>query len=296
MSFVERLVTVWEDGRFLFDIRLFEISGTAITVATLLTFLVILLVTLWLSRLAQRAVLRGFGLRGKEDEGTAAVSARLIRYTVLLVGFSIAIHNLGINLTGLFAAGALFAVALGFAMQNISQNFVSGVILLLERAIKPGDVLEVEGMLVRVREMGIRATVARTLDEEDIIIPNSQLVSSSVKNYTYEDSSYRLRTTVGVHYGSDLRLVFETLQNAARELPWRADTPAPRVLLLGFGSSSVDFDVSVWIDDPWSMRSRRSLLNEAVWWSLKEAGVTIAFPQVDVHFDPPYQVPPLEAG
>lgn len=268
-----------------FDIPLFEISGTTVTLATLIGFGLVVIVTFVVAGLVQRGVIRAFSKKGQEDQGTTAIVSRLVRYLILIGGLGIAVDTLGINLTGLFAAGAVFAVAIGFAMQNISQNFVSGVILLLERAIKPGDVLEVEGRLVRVRDMGIRATIGRTLDEEDIIIPNSQLVASSVKNYTLKDSLYRLRSQVGVVYSSDMAQVRRVLEKAADKLDWRSPQQPPRILLKEFGDSSVNFEVSVWIDDPWIMQRRRNLLNEAVWWDLKDAGITIAFPQLDVHFD-----------
>ena len=270
-----------------YDIPLFEISGTTVTVATLISFAVIVIVTFVLASLMQRGVARAFSKKGQEDVGTTAVASRLVRYLILIGGLGIGLHTLGINLTALFAAGAVLAVAIGFAMQNISQNFVSGVILLLERAIKPGDVLQVDGRMVRVRDMGIRATIARTLDEEDIIIPNSNLVAVAVTNYTLQDSLYRLRTVVGVVYSSDMALVRRVLEKTAGELEWRSRQHEPRILLKEFADSSVNFEVSVWIDEPWSMQRLRDRLNEAVWWALKEAGVVIAFPQVDVHFDPP---------
>jgi small-conductance mechanosensitive channel len=282
MNLLERIRETY--GQF--DIPLFEISGTTVTLATLVSFGIIVVATFAIAGLMQRGVTRAFSKEGQEDQGTAAIASRLVRYLVLIGGLGIALHTLGINLTALFAAGAVFAVAVGFAMQNISQNFVSGVILLLERVIKPGDVLEVEGRLVKVRDMGIRATIARTLDEEDIIIPNSQLVASTVKNYTFKDSMYRLRAWVGVTYSSDMALVRRVLKETAKGLVWRSATPEPRVQLREFGDSSVNFEVSVWIDDPWRMQQRRNELNDAVWWALKEAGVTIAFPQLDVHFDP----------
>ncbi len=147
--------------------------------------------------------------------------------------------------------------------------------------------LEVQNLVVRVERMGIRATLARTRDDEELIVPNSLLVQSAVKNYTLRDSLHRLRATVGVVYSSDLRLVFNTLRATALQLEWRTKEQEPRVLLLGFGNSSVDFEVSVWIDNPWNARQALSDLNEAIWWALKDAGVTIAFPQLDVHFDPP---------
>jgi small-conductance mechanosensitive channel len=267
------------------DIELFGIGGAQVTVATLATFAVMVLFTFGLAGLTRRAVAKAFARKGQDDEGTAAVASRLARYSILLVGLAVAIHHVGINLNALFAAGAVFAVAIGFAMQNISQNFVSGVILLLERVIKPGDVLEVEGQMVQVKDMGIRATIARTLDEEDIIIPNSQLVSDSVKNFTYKDSLFRLRATVGVGYSADLGVVRAVLQKTAEAMAWRRSQPLPRVLLKDFGDSSVVFEVSVWLEDPWRGQQRRNDLNEAIWWALKEAGITIAFPQVDLHLD-----------
>ncbi|HUV14250.1 MAG TPA: mechanosensitive ion channel domain-containing protein [Acidobacteriota bacterium] len=270
-----------------FDIRLFDLGGTPITVATLVTFAIIIVSTLVISRILEAATVRAFKIRNVTDEGAIGVAQRLVHYLVLVIGAAIAFQTIGINLNALFAAGALFAVALGFAMQNITQNFVSGVILLIERSIKPGDILKVEGRLVRVIRMGIRSTVSRSLDDEEIIIPNSMLVQNSVTNYTFKDRLYRLRALVGVVYWSDMALVRETLEKVAGEISWRVKSHEPRILLRQFGSSSVDFDVSVWIDDPWRAQQRLSELYEAIWWALKEAEITIAFPQVDVHLDSP---------
>ena len=135
-----------------------------------------------------------------KDEGSAKATARLVHYVVLCVGLSVAVHTLGVNLTALFTAGAIFAIALGFAMQNITQNFVSGIILLVERTIKPGDIIEAEGRMVQVTKLGMRATVVRTWDSDDFIIPNSLLVASTVKNFTLRDRLHRLRCLVGVSY------------------------------------------------------------------------------------------------
>jgi small-conductance mechanosensitive channel len=269
------------------DLRLFTLSGTPITIGTLFTALIIILVSGVVSRVVQRALARTLARRGITQEGSVAAGKRLVHYAVMLVGTAVALETVGIDLAALFAAGAIFAIGLGFAMQNIAQNFMSGVILLIERSIKPGDVLEVAGTVVRVQRMGIRATVARTRDDEELIIPNSVLVQTTVKNFTLEDSLYRIRATVGVTHGSDLQLVFETLAATAAGLEWRSAEREPRILLLAFGNSSVDFEASIWIDDPWDARQALSDLNAAIWWALKAANVVIAFPQLDVHFDAP---------
>jgi small-conductance mechanosensitive channel len=264
---------------------LFTIAGTEVTAASVVTFFLILLVTFWVSRLLQRVAEGWLRVRGVLEEGTVSTTKRLLHYAVILVGLGIAIETIGIHLGALFAAGAVVAVALGFAMQNILQNFVSGVILLAERTITEGDILEVDGRIVRVQRMGTRATVARTRDEEEIIIPNSLLVQASVTNYTLGDSLYRIRARVGVAYGSEMDRVVEVLRAAGESVPDRVKEKDPIILLLEFGNSSVDFEVSVWAEDPWAARVTRSALNFAIWHHLKAAGITIAFPQLDVHFD-----------
>lgn len=267
------------------DETFFTIGGTRFTLGGLLLLVLIAAATLAASWILQRLVARASRLIGVTREGPVAVAQRLAHYVVMAVGLAVGLDTVGINLGALFAAGAIFAIGLGFAMQNIAQNFVSGVILLLEQSIKPGDVLEVDDRFVKVRQMGIRATIARTLDDEEIIIPNATIVQSTVKNYTLQDSIYRLRASVGVVYGSDMAVVKETLAAVGASMPWRNQTKDPLVLLVEFGDSAVVFEVSVWIDDPWVLRRVRSDLNEAIWWAFKEKGIVIAFPQLDVHLD-----------
>ncbi len=267
---------------------LFEIAGTPVTIATLITAGGVLIGSLLLAKITG-LVLNRFVARHADPiaQGSFRSTIRLGQYTIVALGLLLALDTIGVQLRALFAAGALFAVAIGFAMQNVVGNFISGIILLLERSIKPGDIVEVEGQIAQIRDMGVRSTIARTLDDEDIIIPSTYLVQNAVRNYTLRDSDYRLRATVGVTYDSDMKLVRDTLEATARDLPWRIRSRDPVVYMREFGSSSVDFEVSVWVDDPWSMNRRNSDLHEAIWWALRDAGVTIAFPQLDVHLDPP---------
>jgi len=281
MNLVERLAGIRE----LLNVPILRVSGTEITLFTLILAVVILIIGHRLARVFEKGVIRLFRARGVTDEGSAAVPARLVHYLTLLLGVALALNALGINLTALFAAGALFAVGIGFALQNVMENFVSGIILLLERSIKPGDVIELENRIVQVVRMGIRSTLARTLDDEDLIVPNSLIVRSTVKNITFRDNLYRLRGTVGVSYRSDLSLVEKTLREAAEALPWRIREQPARILLRGFGDSSVNFEVSVWTDEPWKRQQQRSQLHRAIWDGLHAAGIVIAFPQMDVHFD-----------
>ena len=278
--------SMWETWHGPLSENLFEIAGEEINLYDILTVAAIVVATLLLSKMTRRAIRRGFEMRGVRDEGTIGVVTRLVHFAFLLVGLGIAVESAGIDLAALFAAGAVFAVAIGFAVQNIVQNFVSGVILLLERVIKPGDVIELEGQLVKVHRMGIRATEVRTLNDEDMIVPNGSLVQSTAKNYTLHAEDYRLRASVGATYEADMKLVLETLEKTARALDFRTQEKEPVVLMTEFADSCVSFEVSIWINDPWRMRSLQSKLRQAIWWAFKDTDIVIAFPQMDVHLDP----------
>ncbi len=266
---------------------LFTVAGTEVSVFSVFIFLLILAISLIVSLIIQRTLKRTFSKRFEKKLGTIAAMQRLTHYVVMLIGLGMGMQFVGVNMNALFAAGAVFAIAAGFAMQNIVQNFVSGIILLIEQTIKPGDILEVDGTVVKVIEMGIRTTVGRTLLEEDIIIPNSNLSQANVKNLTFKDDVFWIGAKVGVIYSSDINRVIEVLTDTAEQLEWRVKDKTPSILLTEFGSSSVDFAIWVALPSPWRKRFYVSELNKAIWFAFKEAGITIAFPQVDVHFDPP---------
>lgn len=265
--------------------RLFEIGGRPVTLATLSMSLAVVVSAYFISLLIQRAIQRGLRRRGVKDAGTVHIAARLLHYVFLVVGFAIALETAGIQLSALFTAGAVLAFGIGFGLQNVTQNFISGVILLIERSINPGDVLEIEGYLTRVEEMGLRATRVRTLDDEVLIVPNATLVQSTVKSYTLIDPHFRVRVKVGVSYDSDMRQVRAALERIAEATQESPDLPKPIVLLLDFGSSCVDWEVSIWTKDPWKQRPVASKLREAIWDGFARHGIRMAFPQVDVHAD-----------
>ncbi len=269
----------------LLDEHLVTIGGTPVTVSTALTGTLIVAVTYLASSALQMGVGRALRAKGVHEGGGVRVATRLFHYLVVAVSIAIALQTAGVELTALFAASAVFAVGLGFAMQNIAQNFVSGVILLVERTIRPGDIVEFDGRVARVTDMGIRATIVRTRDEEDLIVPNAVLVQQAVKNLTLSDKRYRVRITVGVAYQSDLVLVRKTLQETANSIPFKDGDEDPRVLLTDFGASSVEYEVAVYSSDPWNARLHQSELREAVWAAFQAAEIVISFPQVDVHAD-----------
>jgi len=268
------------------SIELFVLGGTSVQVSSVVTLVLIVLATYWISRLAQRIVGRAMLATGMDEAGTSATIRRLMHYAIMVVGIGIGLQTIGISVTSLFAAGAFLAVGIGFALQTILENFASGVILLGERSIEEGDVLEIDGTMVKVERIGTRSTVARTRDDDQLIIPNSALVQGTVVNHTLGDSVYRIRAQVGVAYESDMHVVEEALKEACLSIPQRKADKDPVFFLLSFGDSSVLWEASIWAEDPWEQRVTRSDLNKAIWWSLKKHGVSIAFPQIDVHMIP----------
>jgi potassium efflux system protein len=267
-------------------IRLFDIGANPITVSTVATLAIVVGVGYLVSRGVSIAVQRTLEKRGLPLE-RAAGPARVASLGVRAIAVIAALQTAGIDLASLVAAGAVFAVGVGIAMQKVAENFVSGLILVLERTIRVGDVVEFDGRVARVLEMGVRATLVRTLDDEDIIVPNSLLTQAAVKNFTLRDRLYRLHVKVGVSYESDLSLVRRLLERVAVGAPWREQSKDPVVQLVDFGASSVDYEVSVWTCDVWQQRQSMSMLREAIWDAFKENGIVISFPQIDVHLDPP---------
>jgi potassium efflux system protein len=275
---------VWQKLHKLFVSPIFTIGETPVSAATLLVVIVVLIGGHLLSRLLKASVRRSFIRRGVR-EGTSAAVERLINHVMLIVTISIVLQTIGVSLGALFTAGAVFAVALGFAMQTIAQNFVSGVILLVERSIKPRDILSLEGRLVRVQAMHIRSAIVETWDGEQLVVPNSQLVLSTVKNYTLDNEAVRLRLKVGVSYNANMDRVQQVLEKVGQQTAWRTTGSEVQVLMVGFGNSSVDWELAIWTNDPWSMRLSLSELHKRVWDAFKAARITIAYPQLDVHFD-----------
>jgi len=264
--------------------QLFDVGETVITVGDVVSFVVIIVVSYIISRLLQNVVARTLDRGGLKDPGTISTLQYLLHYVVMLVGLAVAVQAIGISMTSLFATGAVVAVAIGFALQGLLQNFVSGVILLAERSITEHDILELQdGQIVVVEKLGARATVVRTRDGNQLIIPNSLLVQASVSNFTLGDDTNRIRTRVRIAYGSDTDEVERVLLAAGASVSERDRSREPAALLLEFGESAVIWEVSIWTSDPWRARFALSALNKAIANHLKAEGIAVAFPQLDVH-------------
>jgi len=251
------------------DTHLFSIGATEVSGALLVTAALIVITTVALSIVLRRWVVRAFEKRGSTDDSIGSYGS-FIQLLVIAIGVGIALHTIGVNMTSIFAAGGVFALGMGFAVKNIAENLISGVMLRVEHAISLGDVIQIKGDMVKIAHMGLRATTARTLDDQDMLIPNSTLIQSIVTNYTLRDPQYRLSIEIEVPTSADLDQVRRTLEETAKNLEWRVPDRDPEVFLESPGEEQVTYEVAVWIDDPWTASQRRSDLNEAVSRSLNK--------------------------
>lgn len=219
------------------------------------------------------------------DVGVRTAISTSLNYIIITAGVLIAIRAMGFDLTNLAIMAGALGVGIGFGLQSLVANFVSGLVILFERPFKIGDILEHDGVYGYVRHIRKRSTVLRTLDESELVLPNSELLSHKITNWTLSDNRARLTVEVGVAYGSEVVKVRDTLLRVASEHPRVAPEPAPQVYFVAFGDSSLEFRLMVWAD----VRERLRVLSDlhfAVDAAFREVGIQIPFPQRDVHFFP----------
>jgi len=245
------------------------------------------LVALYLAFLVSivlRSTLEGEVLAKREmDPGVSTAITTLVHYLLVTVGFFVALAFVGANLDNLTLVIGALGVGVGLGLQDLVKNFFSGLVLLFERPVRVGDTVILEGEWATVQKIGLRATTVTTFDRSEIIVPNGVLTSEKVTNWTLSDQVSRLLVPVGVAYGSDLETVFRLLQEAAAEHPNVLEEPAPLVLFVGFGDSSLDFELRVWIGSMDQRLPTRSELHADIDRRFRENGVTIPFPQRDLY-------------
>lgn len=271
------------------DYELLHISGLTITVAGLLASIVAMVATWVLTRTVKRAIGEYAERHPNTNRSSLYTLARLAQYTLLTVGALVALALAGIPV-GKFAvfAGAI-GVGLGFGLQAIFSNFISGLILLFDKSLKVGDFVELaSGTHGEVRDIHIRATTISTNDNIDILVPNSEFVTGQVVNWTHREVSRRLRVPFGVAYGTDKEVVKKAALEAAAEVPFTLSQDGPRrpqVWLHGFGDSSLDFELVVWLTADATKRPSavKAAYNWALHTALQKYEIEIPFPQQDVH-------------
>jgi small-conductance mechanosensitive channel len=212
-----------------------------------------------------------------------------VKFSLFTLAFVLALSSAGVNLTSLAVLSGAIGVGIGFGLQKIFANLVSGVILLFEKSVKPGDVIEASGVQGTVLSLNARFTSVLTRDGKEYLIPNENLITNEVVIWTHSDSNVRLKVPAGISYNADPRLAIRLMEAAALQTPRVLPSPPPLARLMGFGDSSVDLEVRIWISDPEEgvvNVMSDVLLN--IWDAFKEHGIEIPFPQRDLHLRTPF--------
>ena len=244
-------------------------------------------VTVWLafmvSRFLRFLLEEDIYPRIKLARGVPYAVSTMLHYTLLLIGFFLAVAAMGMDMTKFTILAGAFGVGLGFGLQNIVNNFVSGLILLFERPVNVGDMIQVGSRDGRLRHIGMRASVIRTLEGSEVIVPNAQLISEEVLNWTLSDQQRRLEIDVGVAYGSEPEQVIELLTEVAAKNPAIMTEPPPQTIFLGFGDSALNFQLRAWTGHFERWIEIKSELTVGINAALRDAGISIPFPQRDLH-------------
>ena len=258
----------------------FSLSGNGITIGALYRAGFVLYAFLAGGWLLQHILTEYLLPRSNADPGMGNTIRTISQYVIVSVGILVTLSSLGIDLSSLAIIGAGLSVGIGFGLQELVANFISGILLLFEQSIRPGDVIEINNKVGRVEKLRIRSTTVRTNDNVEMIIPNQALLTSSVTTYTHSDRSVRIHIPVGVSYPVEVRQV---LLGAARRHGLVRANPPPIVFFEGYGDSSVDFSLALWIDDFMNMRRVSSDVRFIIWEELAKRGIEIPFPQRDLH-------------
>jgi small-conductance mechanosensitive channel len=263
-----------------YQLRFGQIS---ISLGGVLLFLFSVWLAFWVARTV-RVVLQDEVLpKMALPRGVGNSISSLTYYTVVMLGLVFALAAAGFEMSQLALVVGALGIGIGLGLQSVVNNFVSGLILMFERPIQPGDVVEVSGTSGKVREIGMRATTLSTFEGADVVVPNGMLLSDKLINWTLSDMDRRIDVNVGVAYGTDPRKVLDLLLEVTTAAPGIATEPAPTVLFSGFGANSLEFGIRAWTNNFGDWVKIRSDLNVRVYDALRAAGIEIPFPQHDLH-------------
>jgi len=280
MSVLQMLRHIWNYG-------LFNIEKQPLTIGSLVTFVLLVAVGFWLARVVSRLLVRSAMRRFNMQEGPAAAIQTLLFYILVTSAVVYALNVINVPLTIFAVAGGAIAIGIGFGSQNVVNNFISGLILLIERPVRVADVIQIDDVTGVVRAIGARSTRVVTGENVEIVVPNSMLLQNLVRNWTLSSDEVRSDIVVGVAYGSPVDQVRDLLLQAARENQRVLKQPVPEVLFEDFGDNALAFRLYFWLKmrRPFERKRVQSDLRFAVDRLFREGSIVVAFPQRDVHVD-----------
>lgn len=277
---MERIRSIFRSVSDFLRWKIYDSDTIHITIGTLLTIIIAVIIVTYLLRFINKLVSRKLP---EEDKNKFESIFGFIKYLFYLLVVVTILHSSGVNLTVLLTASAALFVGLGFALQYLFQDIISGILIILDQSLHVGDIIEVEDKVGRVFEIRLRTTRAMTRDDKVIVIPNHKFLTDSIYNYTQNHKTTRETVTVGVAYGSDVDLVTRLLLEAVVAQRNILKSPKPFVLFEDFGDSALLFSVNFYITDSFSDPKIKSNVRYAIDTKFRENNVTIPFPQRDVH-------------
>lgn len=256
----------------------FQLSFALLAKAILLPFIVV-----WVSRLIRSLVNKALSRLSYMDEGSRNAISTVVYYVVLGLGLGWVLTTLGLNATSVAVFTGALGLGIGLGFQDVAKNFISGIIMLIARTVKPGDVITVGDLTGRVELVGMYSSTMKTVHDATVIIPNSQILSEKFVNWTHDAEKRMIEIPVGVHYDSDLDIVMECMKLACKAVDAIMETPEPRILLLSYGNSSVDFVARVWTAEVMYYQRVKSAYYLELWKLFKEHKIIIPYPQQDIY-------------
>lgn len=268
----------------LLSLLAFNVGDRRISILDILNGGVILLILLWGSSLLGTSAEKKIRNFPHLPPSLQVLLAKIMRVILVFVSFAIALSTIGLDLSSFAILGGAIGVGIGFGLQKVVSNLVSGLILLLDRSIKPGDVIEIDGTYGWINSLRARYASVITRDGKEHLIPNEDLITNRVINWSFSDRNVRVRVPIGISYNANPRKAIELCLDAANSTNRTLRNPPPKCLLTGFGDNSVDLELRFWIDDPSNgVGNVRSEVLLAIWDRLQEAGIEIPFPQRDIN-------------
>ena len=268
----------------LLNLLAFNVGDRRISILDILNGGVILLVLLWISSLLGSSGEKKIKKLPHLPPSLQVLLTKILRVILVFVSFAIALSTIGLDLSSFAILGGAIGVGIGFGLQKVVSNLVSGLILLLDRSIKPGDVIEIEGTYGWINSLRARYASVITRDGKEHLIPNEDLITNRVINWSFSDRNVRVRVPIGISYNADPRQAISLCLDAARSSSRTLQIPEPKCLMIGFGDNSVDLELRFWIDDPSNgVGNVRSEVFLAIWDRFQKEGIEIPFPQRDIH-------------
>lgn len=260
--------------------QILSIGSFSLSVYHLIGVAVIIAVTILILWVLRKSIYRS----SRFSEGKKYAFYQVLKYVLIVVAIAAGLHFVGVNVTVFVAGSAALLVGLGLGVQNLFNDFISGIIILLDSTVKVGDVIEVNGIVGKVMEIELRTTTVLTRDDTYIILPNSYITGNQLSNWTHEHVTSRFDINVGVDYNSDIDMVMELLRQAAQEHKEVKQDKKPFVRLIDYADSAVMFKLLFWSDEVFRIENVKSEIRIAIWRKFQEHGVSIPFPQRTLHF------------